>query len=380
MNRNFLICCLWLALAIHARPQSTFADEPERNGPWLVEQKAGGPYIQTAELALHPQAEPKPALKYRLVPDQFDLLEGNSAIYYLKAMGFLEQTQAAKKLQEFNDKNREQATEKGVQIDSLPPYSWLDMSPKELPIEEVKQYLSYSSFQIPLIAEATRRPAFTLDRNIRSVEQPIAYLLPEVQNLRELARTQSIRCRIAIAENRIADALAIQQQQVTLANHLGKDEFIVSNLVGAAILGIAVQDMLYVLQQPDAPNLYWAFVSLPTPVISSEQSLSFERQFLALQVKALNEVNETSRPSGYWQDFIDRILPQLKGLEIEGFSLGSDDPQVSRTALVTYIAAAYPRCETLLARRTQDGSQTSGFLSNRASSLLGRETVSRTQR
>ena len=348
MNRNFLISCLWLALAIHAQPQSSFADDPQRNGPWLVEQKAGGPYIHTAELALHPQAEPKPALKYRLVPDQFDLLEGNSAIYYLKAMGFLEQSQPAKMLQEFRDKYREQASEQGVRIDSLPPYSWEDMSPKELPVEEVKQYLSYSSFQIPLIAEATRRPEFTLDRNIRSIEQPIAYLLPEIQNIRELARTQSMRCRIAIAENRMADALAIQQQQITLANHLGNDEFIVSNLVGAAILGIAVQDMLYVLQQPDAPNLYWAFASLPTPIISSEQSLSFERQFLSLQVKALNEVNETPRPSGFWQDFIDRILPQLKGFEVEGFSFGSDDPQVTRASFVTYIAAAYPSAKRYL--------------------------------
>ncbi len=353
MNRNFSFCFLWLALAISALaisalPQSAFADEPKRDGPWLVEQKVGGPYIQTAELTLHPQSEPKPALKYRLVPDPFDLLEGNSAIYYLKAMGFIEQTPAANKLQEFRDKYRKQATEQGVQIYNLPPYSWLDMSPKELPIEEVKQYLSYSSFQIPFIAEATRRPQFTLDRNMRSIEQPIAYLLPEIQNIRELARTQSIRCRIALAENRMADAIAIQQQQVTLANHLGNDEFIVSNLVGAAILGIAMQDMLYVLQQPDAPNLYWAFASLPEPIISSERSLSFERQFLTLQVKALSEVNETPRPSGFWQDFIDRILPQLKGLEIEGFSLGSDDPQLLRASLVTYIAAAYPGAKRYL--------------------------------
>ncbi len=335
-------CSLIIAMAITSLAFDVLADEPERDGPWLIERKAEGPYIQTAEMVLHPQAEPQPALKHRLVPDSFDLLEGNSAIYYLKAMGFLEQTLGANKLQAFRDKYRKQAGEQGVQIYSLPPYSWEDMAPNDLPIEEVKEYLSYTAFQPPLIAEATRRPEFTLDRNMQSVDDAISYLLPEIQNIRELARTQSLRCRLAIAENRIADALTIQQQQMTLAKQVGSDEFLVSNLVGAAILGIAVRDMVYLLQHPDVPNLYWAFASLPIPIINAERSLPQEREFLMLQVKAMREVDEKLRPSGYWQDFIDRILPQIRGLEIEGFSLGTKDPQLNRTAFVTYIAAAYP--------------------------------------
>jgi hypothetical protein len=348
MKTFYSRCLFIIALAMALLARDIHADEPERNGPWLVEHTLDRVYVQTAEMVLHPQPEPQPALKYRLVPDAFDLLEGNSAIYYLKAMGFLEQTGAANELQKFRDKYRKQADEQGVPVTNLPPYSWEDMAPKDLPIEEVKQYLSYTAFQPPLIAEATRRPNFTLDRNMRSVDNAITYLLPEIQDIRELARTQSIRCRLAIAENRIADAVAIQQQQMTLAKHVGGDEFLVSNLVGAAILGIAVQDMVYLLQHPEAPNIYWAFASLPVPIINAERSLPLERQFLMLQVKALREVDETPRPSGYWQDFVDRILPQIRGLEIEGFTIGTDDPQISRAAFVTYIAAAYPGAKRYL--------------------------------
>ncbi len=118
--------------------------------------------------------------------------------------------------------------------------------------------------------------------------------------------------------------------------------------MGAAILGIAIEDSIYLLQQEDAPNLYWAFASLPKPLISSEKGLSTERQFFNLQLKALRDVDETLRPSGYWQDFIDRILPQLRGLAIEGFSLGTDDSQLSRAAFVSFIAAAYPGAKRYL--------------------------------
>ncbi len=221
MNRNYLHCLLGVAIATCLLQRSSPCDEPQRDGPWITESKPQGPLTQTAEMILYPKAEPQPALKYRLIPDAFELSEGNSAIYYLKAMGFLEQSSAASKLQEFYKNSRKKANETGVQIDTLPPYVWQGMAPKELPIAEVKEYLSYTSFQPELISEATARAEFSLDRNIRSFDDPIAYLLPEIQNMRELARTQSLRCRMAIAEHNIDLAISILQQQVTLAKHLG---------------------------------------------------------------------------------------------------------------------------------------------------------------
>ena len=66
--------------------------EKTRDG-WL-EQRQTGLLVRTKELTLHPTAEPKPALKYQLLPDDFAALPGNAAIFYLKATGFLEQDPA----------------------------------------------------------------------------------------------------------------------------------------------------------------------------------------------------------------------------------------------------------------------------------------------
>ena len=349
MQINITIQKLVLVLAIATSTSASFttAEEPERDGVWRVQRTPDGS-MYSSELTVHPQAEPRPALKYRLMPDPNDVIEGNAALYYLKAMGFLEQTSAAARLQEFRNKYRKVAEEKGVSISSLPPYSWLEMAPQELPLAEVKEYLSNSAFQIPLLVEATRRTQFSLDRNIRDVESPVAYLLPEIQAMRELARTQSLRFKVALAEKRTLDALTIFQQQTAMARHLGSDEFVVSNLVGTAILSIAMQDAIYLAQQADAPNLYWALASLPKPVIGMERALPLERQFLFMQVKALKDVNETPRPAGYWQDFIDRVLLQIRDLELIDQQLVSTDPEVERAGFVSIVAAAYPNAKRYL--------------------------------
>ncbi len=42
-------------------------------------------------------------------------------------------------------------------------------------------------------------------------------------------------------------------QQYAMAKHFGSDEFLASNLVGAAVAGIAFEDALYLLQLPETP-------------------------------------------------------------------------------------------------------------------------------
>ena len=323
------------------------ADEPQREGMWLTQRSDNGILLSATELTLHPQPEPKPALTYQLIPDEFNSVEGNSAIYYLKALGFLEQNGARELLQQTWTRAQKLAQEKGIDVATVPPYSWLKAAPSDLPVKEVREYLALTSFQPPYLAEAAKRRSFSLDRNLRDVESPISVLLPEIQTLRELARNQSLRCRLAIAENRFDDAITILGQQFALANHLGKDEFLVSALVGLAISSIAWEDTLHLIQCDTAPNLYWAVASLPKPLANLQRALASEKQLLLQQVKSLQEVDETLRPAGYWQDFIDRILPALRTIEFPGLG-GGTDADVERTAFVALIAAAYPGAKRFL--------------------------------
>jgi hypothetical protein len=350
--RFWVLCGLATSFWLNA---PVYSDEPVRQGDWLVQDDNElGRRVYTMEMKLTPMPETRPALKHRFIPDEFDLQDGNAAIFYLKAMGFLEQSTARELLSEMRKNFRKAAEEKGEDTDNIPPESWFELSPSEIPIEEVKKYLFLTSFQPRDLAEAAKRRSFSLNRNIRQVSNPVGVLLPEIQMMRELARTQSLRCRLAIAEGRIDDAMKIIGQQYAMAKHLGTDEFLVSNLVGCAVAGISSGDAFHLLQQPTTPNLYWAFASLPNPICNLRNSLAYERQFLFEQFKILREVDETPRNTGYWEDFVGRIVPELK---IVPELLNTDiwdsqriirDPDTARAILVATIAAGYPGAKRYL--------------------------------
>jgi hypothetical protein len=90
------------------------------------------------------------------------------------------------------------------------------------------------------------------------------------------------------------------------------------------------------------------------PLIDLRHSLALERQFLYLQLKALREVDETPRPTGYWQDFLDRLLPQMGCLASDfGLPTIEEDRQLARATLVAYLAAAYPGAKEYLVNECQ---------------------------
>lgn len=346
-----LACCTCIEL---------HAAEAERKGDWWEERdEESGVTTQSMELTLHPAAEPRPALALRLIADDFDRRDGNSALFYLKAMGFFEQQNAHARLMEYKQEASRKAEQQKLEYNQVPPNVWLETEPGELPIAEVNEYLQLTSFQPWFLSEAARLRGFSLDRNMQDIKQPIAYLLPEIQSFREMARTQSLRCRLAVAENRIEDAVTILGQQFAMANHLSQDEFVVSALVAAAVSQIAWGDALHCVQHPEAPNLYWALASLPDPLIDMQRAYSYERQFLYEQLKVLREVDEEPKSNGYWQDFVDRLLPQLEGLAIEGIEVGDlNDPALQRMQVVAFIAAAYPGAKRYLIEDRRMDSQT----------------------
>lgn len=318
---------------------SCWADE--REDGWVTVHVAGTA-VATFELPIHPRGESRPALKHRLIPDPFDQVEGNAAIHYLKAIGFIEQTAARRAIEQFEQEQEKLAGKLGFH--DHPPHSWMKTPPAILPIEETKQFLSYLSFQPPLIQAATHRRSFHLDRNLRQEDSPLMVLLPEIQQLRSLGRYQSLRARLAIAEDRAEDAAEIIGQQYALTRHLGSDEIFVPNLVGAAIANIAFHDTVHLLGHREAPNLYWAFASLPQPLIDMTRASSYERQFLFEQVKCLREVTDKVRPEGYWEEFVDQFQSEFTPiLQIEGGEADTD--------LAAKINQAYPGAQKYLVEK-----------------------------
>jgi hypothetical protein len=277
----------------------------------------------TVRLTIHPMAEAKPSLAIQLVPDAATQLEGNAAIFYLKAMGFLEQNSARDQLREIQKEAVEQAKETGGELSDFPPFSYVDMHPKDYPKAEVHEYLDgLLSFQVPSLREARLLRDFSMHRNLQLSDNPIGYLLPEMQAMRELARTQSIRCRLAIAEGRVDDAIEVIGQQLTLSRHIGMDDFLVSNLVGVAVIAIACDDTLYLLEHAQCPNLYWAYAQCPDPLVDMTRCLAFERQLFYLQVPKLKEIDPSLKSDAYWTEFLADFAVRTRDFDL--YNEGSD--------------------------------------------------------
>lgn len=319
--------------------------KPASHERWITQQDENG-NIQVRHLTLHSAAEPRPALRYELIPDAFHATPGNSAIYYLKAMGFLEQQNANEKLMQITRQAHLKASEAGTDRNLLAPFVWEDMPPDQLPLDEVKEYLLLTSFQPQLLKEAAARRDFDLERNLQEVDSVISYLLPEIQSMRQLARTNSIRCRVAIAEERYDDAMEIIGQQFALGRHLGQDDFFVSNLVGVAIASIGWSDLLSLQSQTNAPSLYWALASLPVPLVDTGRAESVERQILYEEARPFKRVTETLQSAGYWEEWVKELAADTEFYWL--LDSQHPEPELRHAAIVTWIAASYPSAKRYL--------------------------------
>lgn len=335
------ICC-WFVAAISGSDTTAQDSRVVKDGWVRQEDEKSGITIQTRELTVHPKAEPSPALEHRLLAGEFDAVDGNAAIHFLKANGFFGESIAQSKTSKLIEDSFARAKQEGTDVDDLPPWVWLDTPPESLPLDKVKAYLRPLQFQLRHAREAARCTRFDMDRRFRELDDPMGYPLPVVQVSRELARVQRLRCRVAIAENRIDDAIKIVGQQLAMARQLGQDDFLVSALVGMGFAVTAWNDMFHLVQHPDTPNLYWALTTMPSPLVDIRRPMSRESHFLYYQCNALQEVDETPRTESHWQAFTERFLSQLGALagdiEIPDYR---EEPQAARGALAEHIKSGY---------------------------------------
>lgn len=238
LKRSMLAAVLISVVPSESYSQESTVGSPEevvsREGAW--ENLRGRITTLRRTVTLVPKAEHKPALSIRFIPDSFNAKPGNAAIYYLKAGGFFEQTAAMQAKRKFEDESRAAAGD-----GDFAPYVWLETEVKDLPVEKMKEYLTYTSFQPLFLEEAALRLHCDFDRQIKSVENPVGYLLPEVQAIRDTARIQAMRFLLAMAENRADDAVKILGQLIAMGPHLCQEPFLVSNLVGAACVNIGLE-------------------------------------------------------------------------------------------------------------------------------------------
>jgi hypothetical protein len=234
-------------------------------------------------ITLHPAAEPTPALKYRLLPERLDQRYGNAAVYYGKV--------TAEEQVFFG--NREHLE----RIEAI----------LEMPLESLRR----EGFHVPAggpqghIQADIRRGAHcrACDWQLPIGDGPYyGMLLPEVQQIRNFARILGAQSRYEVAHGDFDAAVETFQSGFALGRHVADGETLVNGLVGIACCGVITRQIQDYVQQPAAPNLYWALTMLPRPLIELNDALDVESQGLELSFRELKDVETAQRTPEQWRE------------------------------------------------------------------------------
>jgi hypothetical protein len=212
-------------------------------------------------LTVSPARPPEPSLQYRMLPGPQELTPGNAASLTYRTEALLVENGSLRRL-----------------IGSVQWVDWQAVPHKELPREEVHDKLRTAA----ILLRELDRAAHCRDCDWQLAGRPegIALLLPEVQGLRELANVLAVRVRYEAALGHYAEAVEGLQTGYALARHLAQAPSLIHVLVGAAIAQIMNRQLEELLEQPGAPNLYWALAVLPRPFLDLQPAIQEDEPML----------------------------------------------------------------------------------------------------
>jgi hypothetical protein len=220
-------------------------------GPALAQP---APAVKPIALSVQPAAEPSPALRYALLPEVIDQSTGNAAIYYLRA--FSPDLQAYRK------------------PDILKKIQDYKGAPGETPPADLRFVTDSAAMKLLDIAARKEHCSWGY---LEQMIDGVSMLLPDVQGLRDFGRLLAIRARFEMQGKQFDRCIYTLQTGFGLARHVNEGQTLIHALVAAAITQTMCQELDELLQQPGAPNLYWALTQLPRPFINLRVALDGER-------------------------------------------------------------------------------------------------------
>ncbi len=254
----------------------------------LAQAKPPEPEVKT--LRVSPAALPSPLLKYRLLPLESELRPGDAAPMYLRING--EMTATAPDL-------------------AKKPPEWLALPLDKFPKDEARKLVDALASRIRQIEYAANRQTCTWNYSLPEERaRAIEILLPDVQQLRSWLRLLAVKARLEVAEKRYDDALKTIQTGQAMSRHVARGPFLINGLVGIATARDQLSVLDELLDQPDAPNLYWALTSLPRPMIDLRDAFAVESRTILWLFPDLDDL-DAKRPEAEWSAKLSRFHGQL---------------------------------------------------------------------
>ncbi len=222
--------------------------------------RAAEPTETVVRMTVRPAAAPKPALKYQLLPELREMNPGNPIQAYYKC--FAEQ---------YNFWRTKELVEKRERWQTVPLH--------DLPLQEVRNAgIAHGPLRYADWAARLDTPDWQI--LLQAKRDGPLLLLPDIQQLRELAGALKVRFRLEVAERRFDDALRTAKTLLALSRHLGEHPSLIGELVGVAVGSLAVGPLDEMIQQPGSPNLFWALAELPRPFIDLRKGVQSDRMMM----------------------------------------------------------------------------------------------------
>jgi hypothetical protein len=244
-----LLCVLVTTAAMAAEP--------------VAPKKSGDP---GHELTVSPRVVERPLTKYRLMPAEFELREGNAAPILLRLPWEMTPyfSQEVPKLSQYLDIPLNDPKFKGNEIFPL--------------FRRIKPaaYRKTADWQYPI------------------GEEPFGdILLPDVQGGRyAVGYGLSAWIRQRLAQGKLDQAREGIRVGLAVYRHYGRTPFAITQLVCSAVDSIFLARIAELISQPDSPNLYWALTQLPRPLVDVRPSIEMEERFLQMTVPGLDDLSQ----------------------------------------------------------------------------------------
>lgn len=328
MNINRLFLSLLALLAIGA---IAAADEPAPQDPNQP---------QRIELSISPAAEPRPALKYALGIGSRERTPGNAAQFYHRAL-LTKRHVPEVHLKQFVEHEK----------------AWLEGPLNAQKQGEIKKWLQPFGATLGELKVAVYREYCDWDFRLQDLKgmEVISFLLPEMQECRDLARVLRLKARLEIAEGRYGDAIETLRWGFQLARDCGQQPLLISNLVGIAIAATMIEPLVELIEAPNSPNLFWGIATLPQPLVDVRKSLEFERGFPEQIFPFLKDAETVDRSPQEWQRVLEETVKEISKLSSDLQLVRGNQPEwLEQAGMVLTLAKVYPTAKAELIKQGMD--------------------------
>lgn len=236
------------------------------------------------ELELSPRAIEQPLMKYRLLPAESELREGNAAPILLRLRW--EQDHFF--------------TEVAPTLDKL----------LEIPLDGEEIQTTGDVFP-SYFRTALKRAAYRRDANWEYPigEEPLAdILLPDIQGAKVVERGLSVWIRHQVSQGDLNGARDGVLVGFAVSRHYARTPFMITQFVSASLHRMMLDRLEELVAQPNSPNLYWALSDLPRPLMDVRHATAMDVRFLEMTFTQLAQIDDI-HDEGEWHRLNESLLP-----------------------------------------------------------------------